>query len=346
MSDHDHSIVRSSPSKSVEPQQDESDVLVTVADKAHLRAAKQLFSSVYHNSGWKGSYCLVTDEGESIEHEWFRCRGAQVVQLPLPIAGEDWFERGFEPWNGPASALKLHLFGPYFRSFRRVVYLDSDIIVRGSLDGLLRTHRFVAAPDTTHSIAFCFRYQTRHLKDQNRVYDLSGRSFNSGVFAFTPETLSRDAFDELVSLHNRHKEYNLSTDQGVLNLYFYGVWKRLHKRYNVLQFYSNIRRIRRCGRHTYLGTVLHFAGPDKPWNEGNAFYSEWMRNLEAADRIRDLARPVPPSLGPTRMEEFRFLLHCFSSELMVTVLIFLNRLGVAGIVTRTLSKRSRSRQHQ
>ena len=37
-------------------------LLVTLADKNYIQQAKQLFSSVYWNAGWKGDYMLWAHE--------------------------------------------------------------------------------------------------------------------------------------------------------------------------------------------------------------------------------------------------------------------------------------------
>ena len=37
-------------------------LLVTLADENYIDRAKQLFSSVYFNAGWKGDYMLLAHE--------------------------------------------------------------------------------------------------------------------------------------------------------------------------------------------------------------------------------------------------------------------------------------------
>ena len=53
-------------------------LLVTLADKNYLDAAKQLFSSVYFNSGWNGDYMLLSYDIPKKELQWFRDRGIIV----------------------------------------------------------------------------------------------------------------------------------------------------------------------------------------------------------------------------------------------------------------------------
>ncbi len=55
-------------------------LLVTIANKDYLLLAKQLFSSVYFNAGWKGDYmllsCLVPEE----DLKWFRQKGILIKE--------------------------------------------------------------------------------------------------------------------------------------------------------------------------------------------------------------------------------------------------------------------------
>jgi hypothetical protein len=49
-----------------------SNLLVAIADANHIDQAKQLFSSVYFNAGWKGDYMLMAHEIPEKELLWFR----------------------------------------------------------------------------------------------------------------------------------------------------------------------------------------------------------------------------------------------------------------------------------
>ena len=54
------------------------DLLVTLADENFLDQAKQLFSSVYWNAGWKGDYMLLAHEIPESKLKWFRDKGILV----------------------------------------------------------------------------------------------------------------------------------------------------------------------------------------------------------------------------------------------------------------------------
>ena len=61
-------------------------VLVTLADKNYIDQAKQLFSSVYWNAGWKGDYMLLAHEVPEKDLNWFREKGILVKKCSkMPI---------------------------------------------------------------------------------------------------------------------------------------------------------------------------------------------------------------------------------------------------------------------
>jgi hypothetical protein len=63
-------------------------VIVTLADKNYVDQAKQLFSSVYWNAGWKGDYLLLSSGIPEEELKWFRNKGIIVYECkPLIFLG-------------------------------------------------------------------------------------------------------------------------------------------------------------------------------------------------------------------------------------------------------------------
>ena len=68
-------------------------LLVTLADENYIEQAKQLFSSVYHNSGWKGDYMLLSHEIPESKLKWFRDKGILVKKC------ESITNRNFRPFS-------------------------------------------------------------------------------------------------------------------------------------------------------------------------------------------------------------------------------------------------------
>ena len=56
------------------------DLLVTLADSNYVDQAKQLFSSVYWNAGWRGDYMLLAYNIAERDLKWFRDKGILVKE--------------------------------------------------------------------------------------------------------------------------------------------------------------------------------------------------------------------------------------------------------------------------
>jgi lipopolysaccharide biosynthesis glycosyltransferase len=125
-----------------------------------------------------------------------------------------------------------------YESFRlvnydRLICLDSDMIITGSLDELLNCEKpFSAVP--------CW------LRNQGIIND-----FNSGVMVLNKPTISQNIYTKLLQIaRNPHS----GGDQEILNRYF-KKYNRLNKLYNV----------EKRGFHKYPGAkIIHFVGK-KPW---------------------------------------------------------------------------------
>ncbi|OAA64533.1 glycosyl transferase, family 8 [Niveomyces insectorum RCEF 264] len=124
--------------------------------------------------------------------------------------------------------------------FRKIVYLDADVVAYRAPDELFNLpHAFAAAPDIGWP-------------------DL----FNTGVMVLTPDV---GEYHALAAMAQRGVSFD-GADQGLLNMHFKN-YHRLPFRYNVTpsahyqylpayrHFQSNI-------------AMVHFIGPDKPWFQG------------------------------------------------------------------------------
>ncbi len=259
-------------------------VLVTLANGDFLDQAKQLFSSVYWNAGWKGDYMLLAHEDVPEEGlRWFRERGVLVYKIK-PISDAS--------YKGKCSGVvfdKFSLFTPYFKQWKYVVYLDADVIVRSSIDGLLRFRGFSAVPDGFSEELR--REFTRPIVSLRRGYDLKSPVFNSGVFVMETECVPDDAFEKLLELNRRYAPYVRYGEQAILNLYWFRKWRRLPETYNVLVNHNQYRNVPPARFRNAV--IVHFAWKPKPWDPKNAFCREWERNLERADLIDVRSVPSP-----------------------------------------------------
>ncbi|MGA1866774.1 MAG: glycosyltransferase [Thermoplasmatota archaeon] len=269
------------------------EVIVTLSDAGYLSQAKQLFSSVYHNSGWDGDYLLLEQGIGQEDLAWFREKGIEVRSFPKMTRAS--FKKH------PATILgKFHLFSPEFKRWKKVIYLDSDIIVEASLDELKEVKGFNAVPDIHFkSLEDQFKGLEKDIdqgqrnvyESLTRLYDMREPAFNSGVMAFDTDIIkNEDMVDRLMDLYNRFGPV-ANSDQSIFNLFFYRNWNRLPLVYDNYFPYR-----RPSWRPIYVPTesiVQHFLW-DKPWTRNDRHYDRlWMNNLSMARSI-DLENRIGP----------------------------------------------------
>ena len=279
-------------------------LLVTLADRGFLRQAKQLFSSIYWNAGWRGDYMLLAHEIPEDEQQWFKERGILTRNTPPHFV--------VNPASGPLSysatvTAKLFLFSIEFKRWDAVVFVDADCIVRSSLDALARTHRFAAARDWLGSAILESQtlkpngMSTSEHQEAFRDFSLTATAFNTGVFAFNTAILTPDTLTELATIASKYQPFARFPEQLWMNLHFYRNWERLPLRYNLFASYLHARH--RLRPEDIDATILHFPrfGCERGyrcWEKENPFYSEWKGNLDRAElidikRLRPSARRRP-----------------------------------------------------
>jgi hypothetical protein len=260
-------------------------LLVTLASKDYIDQAKQLFSSVYWNAGWKGDYMLLAHEIPEKELKWFRDKGI-LVKKCKPLYDQ---EIGVKEARHPVVASKFYLFTPEFGKWKNIVFLEGDIIVRASLDELTNLHGFYAT-DVLDKCRFYNQFSKNNKKLYKKIkkkYNLRRRTFNTGVIAFSSDIIRDNSFDKLNKLFIKYGEMSRFGEEGIINLFFYKKWKKLPQVYNfwnyAMPYLCNLDP-KRMG-----GIILHFVSckdtGKKPWNPENFFYEEWKNNLEKADYI-------------------------------------------------------------
>jgi len=263
-------------------------LLVALADEHFLDQAKQLFSSVYWNAGWKGDYMLLACDIPEEKLKWFREKGI-LIKKCSPLLNKI-FER-----NESIMLCKFYLFKPEFKRWEHIIYLDADIIVKGSLDRLTNMSGFAAVKDSIHP----FRRQFDSVLTNNhkmllinleQKYDLNLDNFNAGMFVVDTSIITSDIFNELIFLADSYGMLSTKGDQPILNLYFYNRWQKLPLCYNIYPYNLAhpflIRDVK-----SIIGIIFHFIGKRKPWDKRDPFYGEWKHNLEIAESI-DINKPI------------------------------------------------------
>ncbi len=272
-------------------------LLVTIANKDYLLLAKQLFSSVYFNAGWKGDYmllsCLVPEE----DLKWFRQKGI-LIKEAQPFYSEKMKKRW--AFNAEITTLKFFLFTPEFKKWKDIIYLDADIMVRASLDALNEVKGFAAVRDSAGPLLNQFVNEN----DKNSVlfhklrknYDLQEPSFNAGVMVFSTDIIKNDTFFQLKKIIQKYEKIRITSDQMCFNLLFNKKWQKLPIAYNSLFFVFNAAYQEEINKGGLKTIVLHFARGLRDllnMNMKNVFYKEWRENLYKAELI-DLNNVLPP----------------------------------------------------
>ena len=289
------------------------DLLVTLADNNYVDQAKQLFSSVYWNAGWRGDYMLLAYDVSERDLRWFRDKRILVRECE-PILTESDNNIGHAPLT---TLSKFYLFTPEFKKWKNVVFLDGDIVVRGSLDSLTQIKGFAAVRILNISRTLLkgqFQEQNRrnkHLFEElESKCDLSRPAFNSGAMSFSTDIISEDDFQNIKNILLHFKDILLISEETVFNIYFYNKWQEISQVYNICPKYEIYHS--GCSSENLKGIVLHtysnFPG-GKPWNPKSPLYFEWKSNLDKADLI-DIANPQTPKkiLGKTEEAEDDFYL--------------------------------------
>lgn len=252
------------------------DLLVSVADANFIPQVKQLFSSVYHNSGWEGDYMLLTDSLPEADVKWFRDRGIIIFSPPL-LSQQKFGHRSYPP----ILFSKLYLFHQYFKKWRSVVFLDSDIIVRASFSALANLPGFNA------SLAIMIKLKNEFTEDAIKYlpkkYNLKSKAFSSGVFSFNTAIIDRETLPNLLNLFYKYKDICFFGEEAILNLYFYKKWFEISELYNFIPWY--MKRFYAFSDMDFPVPIVHWSCAEKPWEKDHVNYQEWHNNLCLADKI-------------------------------------------------------------
>ncbi|VVB82685.1 Glycosyl transferase family 8 [uncultured archaeon] len=258
------------------------DLIVTLADKNFIDQAKQVFSSIYWNAGWKGDYMLLAHEIPEKELKWFRDKGI-LVKKCKPL-----YDKHIGRDNYPPTVLdKFYLFTEEFQKWGHVIFLDGDVIVRQPLDELTKIKGFGAVETLINLSKQFFKTEKNKFlfNSLKKRYNMHKPSFNTGVFVFNTSLITKNSFSEMVSLFYKIKEISMSADETTFNLFFYNNWKKLSVVYNLLVcywihfFHVNGSKIN--------GKILHFMKNNKELISDKSFYfhKEWKENLDKAEFI-------------------------------------------------------------
>lgn len=181
------------------------------------------------------------------------------------------------------AALIKFIIPNVLKNEEKVLYLDSDILIKKDITDLINTeingYPLAAVPDTG------VLYSTRTVKYSNKY-------FNSGVLLLNLEEMRRNNYVEKLIETKSQLQDNSLMDQNVFNIVFNGNVKILPIIYNLL--FTNLLRAKEKFKFESLNnlfyeqyhsfdemlqdaSIVHFASKDKPWKYNNVpFSAEWM----------------------------------------------------------------------
>jgi lipopolysaccharide biosynthesis glycosyltransferase len=116
-------------------------------------------------------------------------------------------------------------------------------------------------------------------------YDITTKSFNTGVFVFSTDIIKNNSFSKLKKLFLDYYPLAKYYDQPILNLFFYKKWKELPIQYNIEPVFS-WRLKHKISPKKIRAIIWHFVGSNnKPWEKNHPFYRYWKESLSKADMI-------------------------------------------------------------
>ncbi|MCC5917964.1 MAG: hypothetical protein JJU02_11630 [Cryomorphaceae bacterium] len=258
--------------------------LVLVVDNNYLEYAKQVIACSRLQGHWNEDYVLITHEISDEKCRWFTDRGVHIFKAKSFI-NKSVKENKADVWPEVVYA-KLYLLHPYFARWKKLVYLDTDVIVRKDIRHLLSYENFAAREETMgQKLIYQFipdlKYLSKSHKDaiHSLPHNLMASSFNVGVMMIPSANNTQSQFDHIVEM--AEKMYGLAyfPEQAVFNLFYFGRWKNIPYVYN--DFFVHDWFIPR--KTPVEAVILHLMGNPKPWQEESPFHEEWKLNYQKAN---------------------------------------------------------------
>ncbi|WP_165370578.1 glycosyltransferase family 8 protein [Hymenobacter persicinus] len=210
------------------------------------------------------------------------------VTKGFPVPGPD------EPEAYITMAAYYRLFLPHLlpHSIERLLYLDIDILVVGSLLPVYQT-------ELGDTAAGAIMEAEVPLRDEIGIRSLEDY-FNSGVLLMAlpqwrAQRITERALEIIRATPADKLKYH---DQDALNVVFNGTWHRLDSRYNLMKAYIPEDLAKRDYRKFLADKVIiHYNGRNKPWhraciNKLRFLYPEYLRQSPIAHTGQYLPKPI------------------------------------------------------
>lgn len=230
-------------------------------------------------------YCAAMDDvsGENIELLNKTAAGyhRKISYLDTKEAVRQIEEMRLGVWNGSlATWIKIFIISSFIDKHERLLYVDSDTLIEGSLEDLCDyDFEGKAVAGVVDSFGF-ERLQQLGIQENKYYYNAGVIYFNLGYFR-----QHEDCYDSMIKHLAKNVDRYPVNDQDLLNDYFGKNIKQMSPRYNLQGFhymYSDNLYFKVYGKYDYYSReeieaakhdirILHFfrAIGDYPWTEGN-----------------------------------------------------------------------------
>ncbi|CAH5864275.1 DUF4422 domain-containing protein [Klebsiella aerogenes] len=188
-----------------------------------------------------------------------------------------------------------------FREYDKVIFIDSDTVVKADLANLLSVDlgnhlvaavkdivmegfvKFGAMSESDDGVMPAGEYLEKTLKMSN-----PDEYFQAGIILFNiAQMVKEDTFSELIKALKEKKYWFL--DQDIMNKVFYGrveflplEWNVYHGNGNTDDFFPNLKfaTYMRFLKARQAPCMIHYAGENKPWNTDRVdFYDDFLENI-------------------------------------------------------------------
>lgn len=279
-----------------------------ISDNNYVMPTCVAIQSFINSQKSENLYCIhivassLTEENEAI------FKNLEVSNISINIIRQNAEEQfhGYHTFDEKSicsasiSALLKFILAELFPDLTQILYLDGDLIIRGSLDPILNIKledEYAAAVIDSGSIYYKHDFV---LKVKNY--------FNSGVMLLNLEKIRKDNMvSKLCQLKQELNDASLM-DQNVFNLVFDGKIKLLPIKYNFMPVSldrSNskwkIEQINEIYGTSYQNkkelyldaVVIHYSSKDKPWkNLDGACASDWLTHYLKTPIKHELITPL------------------------------------------------------
>lgn len=226
----------------------------------------------------------------------------------------------FREWISFATYFRWVLPAALRQDYKTLFYLDTDTYLRRP--GIDRLFDSLDAPVALSAVVDFQRFAVYDRKREDfvarKLRDMGGKEgqyYNAGVLLIQPEPfIAMDGFGMLVDGIRRNEAFDPiyeEQDQGAMNLAFADVIAPMNPLYNwCSRDWLNAHMV-----EMFDPIVLHFAGPNKPWNDHDdpyiaQFRDEYMTYLETA--FPDFAGGISSNSAASRYAEAKYRVSLFN----------------------------------